>query len=130
MKKSCKYCGRIHPIDYQCPSSPKRKSQHTEQSKLRNTSRWQRKREEVKERDRYLCRYCLEQGKIKYKGIEVHHIIPLIEDTEHERAFDNDWLISLCAEHHKQADAGEIKKDYLHELALHIPPYPSPTHRG
>lgn len=129
MQKSCKYCGRMHPISYQCPHKPQRKSQDTEQSRIRSGGRWQGKREEIKERDHFLCRYCLAQGKITYKGIEVHHIIPLAEDTEHERAFDNEWLISLCAEHHKQADAGKINREYLHELAVHIPPYPAGLQR-
>lgn len=90
---------------------------------MRSGAKWTRKSLEIRERDKFLCRLCLAEGKVNYEHIEVHHIIPLVENAD--CAYDNDWLISLCAEHHKQADAGKIDRRYLHELALAYPPYPT-----
>ena len=136
MLKSCKYCGRIHDINADCQMRPQRKKMRTRQKDIRSTHRWTLKSIEIRERDRFLCRLCLASGRINYTDIEVHHIVPLVEDEA--LAFDNDWLISLCAAHHKQADKGEITREVLHTMACDpIPPTPDPRtgvmaqdHRG
>lgn len=122
MLKSCKYCGRIHPKNYDCQAKPKRYKSRTQQTDIRSTNKWTRKSIEIRERDHYLCRACLAQGVINYDGIEVHHIIPLAEDES--RAFDDDWLISLCTNHHKAADRGEISREVLHQMTCGYPPLP------
>lgn len=45
----------------------------------------------------------------------VHHIVPLMADFD--KRLDNDNLITLCASHHRQADAGRIPRAELAALA-------------
>ena len=76
-------------------------------------------REEIKERDLYLCRACAENipptiRQYNYEELEVHHIVKLADD--YERRLDNDNLITLCVLHHKMADKGLIKPSQLTAL--------------
>ena len=120
MKKSCCYCGRIHPTGYACPAKPKRrKERHREADKLRSTYAWQCKREAVKERDHYLCQYSLARGKLVYEGLEVHHIIPLEERPD--LAYEDGNLITLCEAVHERAERGEISRAELLALVKHPP---------
>ena len=114
MLKSCKYCGRIHDSKYDCGKKPQRKKQGNEKDKFRWSRQWSEKREQIKERDNYLCQVCKVEGRYNYIDLEVHHITPLEED--YERRLDDDNLITLCVTHHKAADKGEISKEYLYKL--------------
>lgn len=59
-----------------------------------------------------MCVYCMQHDdRINTAEIEVHHIVPINED--YDRRLDNDNLVSLCREHHEQAEAGVIKRDTL-----------------
>lgn len=121
MKRSCQYCGRVHPVGYECPKKPKRKKQgKREAEQTRNSYAWQKKRREIKERDHYLCVYSLSQGRIVYEDLEVHHIIPLEERPD--LALEDSNLITLSAEVHEQAERGEISREELLELVRHPPP--------
>lgn len=120
MLKSCKYCGRIHDSKYICPKKPIRKRfNKTDKDKFRNTQTWQKKREDIKERDKGLCQVCIRKlyNTIKqytYKDIEVHHIIPLKED--YELRLEDDNLISLCKYHHELAESGQIPRAELKSM--------------
>lgn len=115
MLKACGYCGRMHQMNEECPKRPARHYRKTDADKLRNTYRWQRKREQIKQDAHYLCEVCKDQGTIATKGLEVHHIIKLNQAPD--LLTDDDNLICLCVMHHKQADAGEINPTYLKQLA-------------
>ena len=115
MHQSCKYCGRLHPIGYECPKKPPKRKHNTDAVRFRNTKAWARKRAEVNERDHYLCRLCLEERQVTSHGLETHHIIPLEEDIAY--ALEDDYLITLCVDHHKAADRGIYERDYLMRLA-------------
>lgn len=120
MLKSCKYCGMIHDRKMMCSKKTTRIKIETKANKFRNTSRWQKKREEIKERDNYICQICFRnlyntKKKINYESIEVHHIVP-IEDDE-TLALENENLISLCTHHHKLADANKIPRGLLMGIA-------------
>lgn len=119
MLKSCKYCNRIHDSKYDCGKKPIRRKDTTEAVKVRNTRRWRKKREQIKERDGHLCRWCLAHHIITYEYTEVHHIIPLSESIE--TAYDDDWLITLCEQCHLKADSGAIDRMRLHTLAISPP---------
>lgn len=114
MKKSCKYCGRIHDSKYDCGMKPKRKKPANEINKFRWSRKWREKREQIVERDNYLCQVCKANGRYTYEKLEVHHITPLKEDFD--RRLDEDNLIALCEEHHEKAESGEIKKEYLYSI--------------
>jgi len=114
MKKSCKYCGRIHDSKYDCGMKPKRKKPANEINKFRWSRKWREKREQIVERDNYLCQVCKANGRYTYERLEVHHITPLEEDFD--RRLDEDNLIALCEEHHEKAESGEIKKEYLYSI--------------
>lgn len=114
MLKSCKYCGRIHDTKFDCGMKPKRKKEPTQINKFRWSRKWANKREDIKERDNYLCMVCKAKGVYNYNDLEVHHITPLEED--YDKRLDDEELITLCVTDHKAADRGEISKEYLYEL--------------
>ncbi|MCM1023845.1 MAG: HNH endonuclease [Prevotella sp.] len=119
MLKACPYCKGVHPIGYICPKKPVRKKQNNIAA-FRNTKHWQRKREEIRRRDGYMCRLCAIGccgEPVKYNPkVSVHHIEPLAEAWE--KRLEDDNLICLCSRHHEQADNGEIDKELLKKLAL------------
>lgn len=119
MRKSCAYCGRVHPKDYICPAKPRKFKNKTVKDKFRSTITWQKKRNAVAERDLWLCRVCLEQGHLNGDSLQVHHITPLSED--YSLRLEDDNLITLCPVHHEQAECGQIPADHLRELAVSPP---------
>lgn len=139
MRKSCPHCGRIHDVMYKCPKSKRKQypKKEYDYDKYRNTTEWQEKREEIKERDVYLCQVCTRDlynyGAPKYnsKNTSVHHIIPLKDNYELRDCNSN--LITLCDCHHKMADRGEIPTIELKRIALEqegIPPEVAPFGLG
>lgn len=115
MYKACPYCGRVHPVGYQCPMKPKRIDRRdSEAVKLRNKYAWNRKSEQIREDAENLCEVCRDQGIYTYDNLEVHHIEKLRDRPD--LWLEDDNLICLCSEHHKQAEAGKIKKEYLLNL--------------
>ena len=119
MLKSCRYCGRMHKVGESCPGKPKSKKRitwcaDTPERRFRSTQKWRDKRGEVKQRDHYMCRVCLDQSHINCGYLEVHHIVSLHDDFS--RRLDGSNLISLCREHHEQAEKGQLTAAYLHKL--------------
>lgn len=117
MLVSCSYCNGFHNRGVSCPSKPK--SRRTEKQanyidRFRWSKAWQDKRGEIKDRDKYLCRYCLHNGRIVFSKISVHHITP-ISKAWHLRLM-NDNLITLCSPCHKMADDGNINAVELVQL--------------
>ena len=113
MFKSCSKCGKIHPKNYQCNVG--RIYSGGDERKLRSKYSWTKKSEEIRERANHLCEVCRDKGIITFKDIEVHHIVKVKDDET--LLLDNENLICLCQEHHKQADNGLIEKEYLQRLA-------------
>ena len=119
MLRSCKYCGRIHDSKFICPNKPQRKRQITEADRFRWTSLWQKKREEIKQRDLYLCQICIRElynTIVKYntEELEVHHNTPINED--YNKRLDNDNLLTVCHFHHEMCESGEIPKEEVQEI--------------
>lgn len=114
MLKSCKYCMRIHDSKHDCGKKPKRKKQDSDKNKFRWSRKWREKRNQIVERDQYLCKICKAEGQYNYNDLEVHHIVPLEED--YDLRLDDDNLITLCVIHHKTADRNEISKESLYKL--------------
>lgn len=116
MKKSCQYCGRIHPVGYECPLKPKRRKQgKREAEQFRNRYAWRKKRQEIRARDYHLCRYCLERGVFTCEGLAVHHIVPLEERPE--LGLEDGNLITLCESCHEAAERGTLGREILRRLA-------------
>ena len=111
--KSCSRCGRIHPRNYNCNIG--RIYKKTDESKLRSRYAWTKKAKQIKDDANGLCEVCKAQGLYNYNNLEVHHIIKIKDDPN--GLLDDDNLICLCVDHHKQADDGQIDADYLRELA-------------
>ena len=122
MQQSCKWCGRLHPFGFVCSMKPQKHRKNTRAQKFRNTGEWKRTRRDVNERDLYLCRLCLREGKLNPHELSTHHIIPLEETMDY--ATDVDWCVTLCDSHHKASDAGEYSREELHQLALTSPSLP------
>lgn len=116
MLKSCSRCGRIHPYGYVCGHMrPRYKYQGGKERELRNTWDWHKKSQEIRDRAQHLCEACRDKGRYVYDNLEVHHIEKLAEHPE--LLLEDENLVCLCVSCHKQADRGEIPKDYLRELA-------------
>ena len=123
MLKSCSYCGRVHDSGYICPKKAamtQRYPKDTRASNIRNSSRWQKTRDHVRQRDHNVCQLCLRNypGTIRLyetEGLSVHHIIRLEDDES--KAFDEDNLITLCRIHHEMAEEGKIRGAELLRIA-------------
>lgn len=119
MLKSCKYCGRIHDSKFTCSQKPQRKRYTTEADKFRWTSRWQKKREEIKERDLYLCQICIRElyntvTKYNTEELEVHHNTPINED--YNKRLENDNLLTVCHYHHEMCENGDITREEVQKI--------------
>ena len=119
MLRSCKYCGRIHDSKYICPSKPQRIRQVTDADRFRWTIIWQKKREEIKQRDLYLCQICIRElyntlVKFNTEELEVHHNIPINEDFN--KRLDNDNLLTVCHSHHEMCESGEIQREEVQRI--------------
>ena len=119
MKKTCSYCGKIHPRGYACPHKPKRFRNKNTKDEFRSTIVWQKKRKAIVERDMWLCRICLDEGTLTSDKLQVHHITPL--EADYSLRLEDTNLITLCPYHHELAECGQISADRLRKLAT-IPP--------
>ena len=127
MKRSCPYCGLMHDQGAACSKKPKPAygKHKSKAGDFRKKNIWTRKSKEIRDRDLYCCRYCLSQNIITTRDLSVHHIVPINEDERLK--LENDNLITLCNEHHEQAEQGEISRETLRELArteAKISPHP------
>jgi len=131
MLKICITCGKMHRFNELCPVRAERDRRRraeydrsgyersSEADRFRNTKKWQRKRNEIKNRDLNLCRWCfLINHKITTDDLSVHHIIPLEKDLSLRLADGN--LISLCRKCHEKAEKGLISADELRKI-IRIP---------
>lgn len=110
---------RIHDSKIDCGKKPKRTKQGNNKDRFRWTAAWQRKREEIKQRDNYLCQICIRQlyettDKYTYDSLEVHHAVTLEEDFD--RRLDNDNLLTMCKRHHKMAEIFAIPKKEIIDI--------------
>ena len=80
---------------------------------------WQKKREEIKKRDLYLCQICIRElydtvNKYNTKDLSVHHNIPINED--YNKRLDNNNLITLCDYHHKMCENRDITRQEVQRI--------------
>ena len=80
MLRACKYCGRIHDSKRRCGSRPASKKKITDKDRIRSSYEWQKKREDIKQRDRYVCQLCIRglygtRKRYEHENLSVHHII-------------------------------------------------------
>lgn len=117
MLKACQYCGRIHAKDFDCGRKPARPSryQHGSAEAGRYSYAFTMKSREIRERSGNLCAVCLDEGRLTYDALEVHHITKLRDAPD--LLLEDGNLICLCRRHHEQADRGEIEPEKLRELA-------------
>lgn len=109
---SCSKCGRTHNRGYKCRAGGR--LPQTDEQALRSRYKWTKKSGDIRERSFHLCAICKELGDYSPKEVEVHHIIKLKENPS--LLLEDSNLITLCVDHHKAADRGEIDIDYLREL--------------
>ena len=115
---TCRRCGRIH-LRGQC-TKPKynygnKYKKDNDANSFRSSRQWKNKSKAIRERSNYMCAVCLDKGIVTYKDLEVHHIVKL--NNNFNLRLEDSNLVCLCSGCHKLADAGEIKKDYLSQLA-------------
>jgi 5-methylcytosine-specific restriction endonuclease McrA len=121
MLKTCSHCGKIVDRSHDCPAKPKRKKfNKSDADTFRNSRLWRKKSLEIRYRDKGLCQICMRKLydtiiQYNFDNIEVHHIIPLAEDTS--KGLTNTNLISLCKTHHYMADHDQIPRAELHKIA-------------
>lgn len=119
MLKSCKYCGRIHDRQYQCPKKPRSESVRKESAadEFRQKSHWKNHLSPKVKRDAgYLCEVCRDKGILTHEELSVHHIVPINEAAE--LADDESNLICVCSFCHEKAEKGEINRKFLKLLAM------------
>ena len=125
---SCARCGKIHKPGECAIAKEKKKSRKkkiNEADEFRRTAQWQRKRKEILDRDKHLCRVCLAsthpigERPINTDNIQVHHIEPIVRAWK--KRLDDDNLICLCPYHHYMADHGDITVEELRILASQSP---------
>ena len=117
MLKSCSRCGQIHDINHKCYANAKNYYKADPKIRqFRNSTDWKYKTEEIKSRDKYLCKICLSENIFNYKNLSVHHITPLAEDWS--RRLDNNNLITVCEEHHRNCENGVIPRAKQYELIM------------
>lgn len=118
--KSCQYCGRIHDSKYDCGKKPKRlKKKSTKAYKFRSTIEWQDKRQEIKERDNFVCQICIRnlyepERQYETDNLSVHHAIPIENDWE--KRLDDDNLITSCDRHHEMMEDGRIPYQVVQKI--------------
>jgi 5-methylcytosine-specific restriction protein A len=118
MLKSCSRCGKIHDFNKVCYKNRQVRGT-SDADKFRKTYKWHKKSEEIRARDKHLCRCCLAnifdtQQVFNFNKLEVHHIVPLEED--YSKRLDDDNLITLCCYHHKLSDSNVIPRNILKSL--------------
>ena len=119
MLKTCNKCGIVEE-EHICPyKTYKKKDKNSKADKFRKTKSWTKKSLEIRERDKYLCKVCINNlyntiNQYNYDKLEVHHIMPVNED--YNKRLDNENLITLCNFHHKMAEHSLISRDELYEL--------------
>lgn len=116
MLKSCQYCQKIHDSRYDCERKPQKINRRSEHDRFRYTSAWQKKRESIRERDRYLCQICIRRlydtvRIFNSENLSVHHADRL--NDSYEQRLDDSNLLTLCERHHKMADNGTIPKELI-----------------
>lgn len=108
------------PEDHICPYKRHRtKDRDYNADRFRKSTRWTNKSLQIRQRDKYLCQICIRKlyntiNVYTYKGVEVHHIVPINED--YDKRLDDDNLITLCQIHHKMADKGLIPREVLQNI--------------
>lgn len=119
--KTCSYCHKIHDIKKKCTAKKgyyrdknTRYEKDKDYIKFIKSKQWHEKSQEVKLLDSYCCLMCKSLGLISPKYLEVHHIVKVRNDATLK--LDNSNLITLCVNHHKQADANKIQASELHSL--------------
>lgn len=114
MLVSCRYCSAFHKRGEICNNKPKNKGGKKENNaitKFRSSRLWQKKRHEIKIRDKFLCQNCLKNGIYQFNKLEVHHISPISQSWN--KRLKNNNLITLCSTCHKQADNNDISIEAL-----------------
>lgn len=119
MLRTCSRCGCLHNHNYNCTKGRYDKKKDTEANRFRKTSKWTKKSNQIRQRDKHLCRCCIARiyetnYQYTYKDLAVHHIVPLEEDFD--LRLDDDNLISLCSYHHQLAEDKVISIDILRLL--------------
>lgn len=114
MYKACSRCGKIHDTKYRCNAGRTYSNNRSDAEKLRYTTGWRKKAQQIKEESNFLCAVCLDNGVFNYNDLEVHHIEKLNEAPA--KAFEDSNLICLCRTHHKAADSGVIDARFLRKL--------------
>lgn len=116
MLKTCSRCGKLHDINHTCYKGKRFEKKDTEANRFRKTTKWTNKSNDIRKRDKHLCRCCIANiyetnFEYNFNKLEVHHIEPLEENFS--LRLDDDNLISLCSKHHQLAEDGVISREIL-----------------
>lgn len=122
MFKSCNICGKIHKSGQRCPQKKYLKTSGREADSFRSSQAWKNKREIIKQRDKYMCRWCFHQHEgealtkdaVNYRSLSVHHIVPIDED--YSLRLEDSNLITLCPRCNEDAERGAIGRAELSRL--------------
>lgn len=119
--RACSKCGGLHKLGEKCSNYHKDYTgQYNNRSdvnaiKIRSSTKWQKKRQEIQEHANFICEYCFEHNRLTYNDLSVHHIEKLEDNPG--KAYDNYNLILLCKYCHKLADSNKIDAEELKKIA-------------
>ena len=114
-KKICSYCNKVVEDTHVCSKKPKsrRTERAKESDKLINCKRWRDKRQQILQRDNYMCMRCWHKyGIINTDNLQVHHIRSRIEFPH--LAYEDSNLVTTCQVCNLQLDSvsGDEKIDF------------------
>lgn len=119
--KTCTYCRKIHDDKKKCTAKKgyyrekySRYEKDKDYIKFIKSKQWFDKSQEIKLLDSHCCLVCKSLGLISPIYLEVHHIVKFRNDSSLK--LENSNLITLCVNHHKQADNNKISTNELHGL--------------
>lgn len=72
------------------------------------SSRWKSLRAEIVRRDGGRCVLCFKRGFITYRGLQVHHIVKRVDDTD--LIYEPSNLITVCRDCHEEIEKLSPKK--------------------
>lgn len=119
--KTCQYCQKIHDSSIKCGGKRsyyrEKNNRYTKDKDYLSfikSKQWLNKSVEIKLLDNYNCLVCKSLGLNSPTYLEVHHIEKVRMNNDNR--LDNNNLITLCINHHKQSENGTISSTELHKL--------------
>lgn len=95
------YCDECKPSRYK-EKKKINKITNIEEKGILDSRKWRKVRKQILIRDNNCCRYCLVNGYLESRKLEVHHLLKRVD--REDLMYDSSNLITLCAKHHRMLE--------------------------